>query len=153
MRIEMLRWFGVSPPAQLKEDLETLSAAALDCGTVTMEARRTTVVREHVRKELMNRGWSDEARISPHCDLTVFSKSLNSAFQIQLGNISRAAYDLLKLQHLYSSRQIQAAILALPMKETALSLGSNVANYERIATELALFKETITLPLLLVGVE
>lgn len=111
------------------------------------------LIRDHVKAELANQGWAYDVRIDQHFDLTVFGIKDDLAFQLQTGNISRAAYDLLKIQHLFQCRRIDAAALALPMKDAANRMGSNVANFERIMSELDLFDRTITVPLFLVGFE
>ena len=62
-------------------------------------------------------------------------------------------YDLLKLQYLFSRNKIEAAALAVPTKSGALSLGSNIANYDRLCGELQLYDRIITLPILVVAFE
>lgn len=114
---------------------------------------RSTVVRDHVRAELTKQGWAYDVRIDQNFDLTVFGVKGDLAFHLQTGNVSRAAYDLLKLQHLFQSRRIEAAALALPTKEAANQMGSNIANFERVMSELMLFDRTITVPLFLIGFE
>lgn len=113
----------------------------------------TTVIRDHVKGELGNRGWAFNVRIDAEVDLTVFARKDDLAFQLQTGNISRYAYDLLKLQHLYSKREIEGAILAVPTKEGAMKIGSNVAYAERIWNELNIFDRFITLPIMLIAFE
>jgi len=75
------------------------------------------------------------------------------AFQLQTGNMSRAPYDLLKLQYLFQSQKIEAAALALPTKEAAKIIGDNIANAERVIRELQLFDRVITVPILVVAFE
>ena len=118
-----------------------------------VEAGSTQLIREHVRKELAAEGWAYDVKIDQHFDLTVFGTKDDLAFHLQTGNISRAAYDLLKLQHLFATRRIQAASLALPTKLAANKIGSNVANFERVMSELSLFDRTITVPIFLVAFE
>jgi hypothetical protein len=72
---------------------------------------------------------------------------------VQTGNIGRAAYDLLKLQHLFLSRSVEAVALALPTKEAATVIGSNIANGDRIWTEIRLFSRQVTVPLVLIEFE
>jgi hypothetical protein len=75
------------------------------------------------------------------------------AFQLQTGNMSRAPYDLLKLQYLFQSKKIQAAGIALPTREAAKIIGDNIANAERVIKELELFDRVITVPILVVAFE
>lgn len=113
----------------------------------------TTLVRDHVRREFAAQGWGYDVKVDQGFDLSVFGMKDDLAFQLQTGNMSRAAYDLLKLQHLFSVRRIEAAALAMPTKQAASRIGSNIANFERVMSELELFNRTITLPIFLIGFE
>lgn len=113
----------------------------------------TTSIRDHVKAELTKEGWAYDVRIDQGFDLTVFGMKDDLAFHLQTGNISRAAYDLLKLQHLFHAKRIEAAALAVPTKLAANRIGSNIANYERIMAELQLFSRVISVPIFLIGFE
>lgn len=63
----------------------------------------TAAIRDHVRTEFAVEGWAYDVKIDQERDLTVFATKDDLALQLQTGNISRAAYDLLKLQHLFIS--------------------------------------------------
>jgi hypothetical protein len=119
--------------------------------SITIEAGCTPRIRSHLRDELTNAGWSHAVRIDPDFDITVTGIKGDLAFQIQTGNISRAMYDLLKLQHLWSQRKIEAAALAVPTKAAADILNSNVAHVDRVWGELQLFDRVITMPVLVVA--
>jgi hypothetical protein len=120
---------------------------------LTVGPGSTTAVRDHVKSELAAEGWPFDVKIDQSYDLTVFSLKDDLSFHLQTGNASRAPYDLLKLQHLWSARRIEAAALALPTKQAAASIGSNIASFERIMNELRLFDRTITVPIFLIGFE
>jgi hypothetical protein len=113
----------------------------------------TGQVREHLRDELTNAGWSYNVRIATGFDLTVTGMYRDLAFQVQTGNISRAMYDLMKLQYLYTQKKIEAAALAVPTKAAADLIASNVSHVDRVWSELQLFDRIITLPILLVAFE
>jgi hypothetical protein len=113
----------------------------------------TTAIRDHVKAELAAEGWPFDVKIDQAYDLTIFGIKDDLSFHMQTGNISRAPYDLLKLQHLFAVRKIEAAALALPTKQAANRIGSNIANFERIMNELSLFSRTITVPIFLIGFE
>lgn len=113
----------------------------------------TNLIRSHIRSQFEEQGWSGEIRIDANYDLTVFSMKGDLAFQVQTGNISRAFYDLIKLQYLYSIEKIEAAALAVPSQLAAQRIGSNIASFNRIMNELALFSRIITIPLLLISFE
>lgn len=110
-------------------------------------------IRSHLNDELTNAGWSCGVRIDPDYDLTVTGLYRDMAFQVQTGNISRAQYDLMKLQYLYSQRKIEVGALALPTRAAASLIGSNIANADRVWGELQIFDRIITLPLLIVSFE
>jgi hypothetical protein len=113
----------------------------------------TSLIRSYLKDELTRAGWSQNVRIDPDFDLTVTGIYRDVAFQIQTGNIARAIYDLVKLQHLYSRKKIQTAAIAVPTKAAAALIGSNVAHDERLWGELKLFDRTITVPLMLISFE
>ena len=113
----------------------------------------TPEIRDHVRSELAGDGWAYDVKIDQTLDLTVFGTKDDLAFQLQTGNISRAAYDLLKLQHLFTTRRIEAAALALPTKHAAARIGSNIASFERVMNEVATFDRTVTVPIFLIAFE
>jgi hypothetical protein len=113
----------------------------------------TQDIRRHVRTEFEREGWAINVRIEADFDLTVFAARDDLAVQLQTGNMSRAPYDLLKLQYMHTSNKVAAAALALPTRPGAVALGSNIANAERVSNELKLFKHIITVPILLVAFE
>lgn len=120
---------------------------------LTVGPGSTTAIRDHVKAELAAEGWPFDVKIDQSYDLTIFGVKDDLSFHLQTGNASRAPYDLLKLQHLWSVRRIEAAALALPTKQAASNIGSNIASFERIMNELRLFDRTITVPILLIGFE
>jgi hypothetical protein len=108
-------------------------------------------LRDHVKSEFQGEGWGLNVKVDQDLGLSVFAMKDDLAFHIQTGNISRAAYDLLKLQQLYHSGRIEAAGLALPTRECASLLGSNIANADRVITELQVFNRIITVPIMVVA--
>ena len=72
---------------------------------------------------------------------------------IQTGNITRAFYDLLKFQSMYIMDKIDGCILVVPTVEAAKLLGSNISNFTRVRNELKLYKHTINLPCLIIGID
>jgi hypothetical protein len=111
----------------------------------------TFEIREHARKEFEKEGWALNVKIDQDLGLSIFAMKEGLACHLQTGNISRAAYDLLKLQYLYQSGRIEAAALVLPTRLAASELGSNIANAERITKELGLFDRVITVPVIVVA--
>ena len=111
----------------------------------------TSKIRGHVETEFLNEGWALNVDIDQGHRLKVFAMCDKLAFQLQTGNMSRAPYDLLKLQYLFQNNRIEAAALALPTKETAKIIGDNIANSDRVVKELELFHSVITVPILVVA--
>ncbi|MCA1040550.1 hypothetical protein LCM00_13635 [Bacillus infantis] len=121
--------------------------------SINIKFAKTKEIQGYFRDELTKKGWSDPARISVDCNLTVSSLHSDLVFQVQTGNVSRYAYDLLKFQYLYQCGKINAAALALPTKEGAKQIGDNVANAERAWNELCVFNRVITVPIILLAFE
>lgn len=134
-----------------RRELEEWLTDVFEAPAIKIQEGCTTEIREHVRREFEKQGWAINVKIDQNLGLSVFAMKDDLAFHLQTGNISRAAYDLLKLQYLYETKRIQAAALALPTKDCALLLGSNIANSERIANELELFDRVITVPICVVS--
>lgn len=134
---------------ELKEWLTDVFAAP----AVKIQSRCTPQIRQHVEQEFANEGWAIDVRLDQELMLTVFAMKDDLAFQLQTGNMSRAPYDLLKLQYLFQSGRIEAAALALPTKDAAQAIGDNIANAERVCRELKLFDRVITVPIIVVAFE
>lgn len=113
----------------------------------------TALIRQHIAGEFRSEGWGQDVKIDQGLNLTISAMKDDLAFQLQTGNISRAPYDLLKLQHLFQSGRIEAAALALPTRDAAAKIGSNVANAERVCKEMTAFDRVITAPILLIAFE
>ncbi len=77
----------------------------------------------------------------------------NVALCLQTGNMSRFYADLLKLEYLFKDRKAIAAVYIIPTKRRAREMGSNLAHFERFVEELDLFKDIITVPTLVIGLE
>ncbi len=110
-------------------------------------------IRSHVEMGLAKAGWALNAPVDNEFNLVITGKKSNLGFQIQTGNISRAMYDLLKLQTMYLNRVIDSACLAVPSGVAASIIGGNLANANRISDELRLFGRHITVPLVLLAFE
>lgn len=122
-----------------------------DAPKVKIKAGSTGDIRDHVKNELGDKGWAFNVRIDPAVNLNVFARKSDIAFQIQTGNISRYAYDILKIQHLYFKKEIEVAALAVPTRETANVLGSAVVNDKNVWNELNVFDRTITVPIMIIA--
>lgn len=120
---------------------------------IKIAPRCTHAIREHVEGEFLQEGWALGVDLDQSHKLKVFAEKDDLAFQLQTGNMSRAPYDLLKMQYLFQSQRIEAAALALPTREAARSIGDNIANADRVINELQLFDRVITVPILVLAFE
>lgn len=134
-----------------RRELQEWLTDVFEAPGIRMRESCTTEIREHVRHEFEKEGWAINVKIDQGLGLSVFAMKEDLAFHLQTGNISRAAYDLLKLQYLYDSKRIEAAALAMPTKACAAILGSNIANTDRITNELELFNRIITVPIAVIA--
>ena len=140
--------------AEWKErDLRDWLTDVFEAPAIRLRPGATHDLRAHVRTEFEKEGWAINVKIDPDYDLTVFAIKDDLAVHMQTGNMSRAPYDLLKLQYLYTAKKIEAAALALPTKVGAQALGSNIAHADRVSSELKLFSRIITVPIFLVAFE
>jgi len=137
-----------------KRELDEWLTDAFNAPAIKLEAHATAAIRGHIRSELTKEGWSEELYIArDSAGATIFSQKGDLAIQLQTGNISRVFYDLLKLQYLFNRNKIEAAALAVPTRSGASLLGSNIANFERLCSELELYDRIITVPILVVAFE
>lgn len=132
-------------------DLKEWLTDVFEAPAVAIAPRCTPAIRDHVEREFRNDGWALNVKLQQELGLTVFAIKDDLAFQLQTGNMSRAPYDLLKLQYLFQSERIEAAALALPTKAAARTIGDNLANAERIINELDLFDRVISVPIIVVA--
>lgn len=135
---------------QQRDKIEWLTDV-FEAPTIKIERRCTEAIRRQVETEFINDGWASNVSINQEHGLKVFAQKDDLAFQLQTGNISRAPYDLLKLEYLYKVERIQAAAIALPSLEASKLIGDNIANAERVIREMQLFDRVITVPILVVA--
>lgn len=136
-----------------RRDLDEWLTDLFEAPSIRIVPGCTSRIRAHLKEEMGKAGWTYNTRIDADFDMTVTGMYRDVAFQIQTGNISRAMYDLLKLQYLYSQKKIETAALAVPTKFAADVIGSNIANADRLWGEIRLFDRTLTMPLVLVSFE
>ena len=115
--------------------------------------RKNTVteIRDDIVHGLDCQGWSGEYRLDATSKITISSVQDNIGLCLQTGNVSRIYADLLKLQTLYLKGKIKAGIIIVPQKELAVKLASNMASFERLISELPIFAQVISLPLVVIG--
>lgn len=136
-----------------RRDKQDWITDVFEAPAIEIRSRCTQTIRSHVSEEFHSDGWAWSVNLADNTSLTIAALKDDMAFQLQTGNISRAPYDLLKLQFLFQSGKIECAALAMPTNEAARKIGSNIANADRIWNELQLFDRVITVPILLIAFE
>lgn len=136
-----------------RRDKQDWITDVFEAPAIEIRSRCTQTIRSHVSEEFQADGWAWGVNLADNTSLTIAALKDDMAFQLQTGNISRAPYDLLKLQFLFQSGKIECAALAMPTNEAARKIGSNIANADRIWNELQLFDRVITVPILLIAFE
>ncbi len=137
--------------AWAKRDLKEWLCNIFKAPAVKIAPRCTPAIRKHVESNFINEGWALDVNIAQTHRLKIFAMKGDLAFQLQTGNMSRAPYDILKMQYLFQTGRIEAAALALPTNEASKIIGDNIANADRVIKEINLFDRVITVPILVVA--
>ena len=106
-----------------------------------------------VEAEFENSGWEVHPLIIEGSNLEADFRKDRVQVEVQFGNMARWTYDVFKFQVCYSQDSVDVGILAVPMAWFCPYINSNVAQYERIVRELPHAKLSLTLPILVVGLE
>jgi len=117
------------------------------------KAGNASKMRKELTLLLSEIGWPNKVRIDAVSKISITSSKKGIGLCLQTGNIGRIYADLLKLQTIYLQNKILAGIIILPTRKAAKEMGQNLANYERLIGELQIFDSTITIPLLVIGIE
>lgn len=134
-----------------------LDVITASIATVQMSLSRGSgsAIKEHVESYLADRGWARNVRIDAERALTInaFHHS-GIALQVQVGNVARAFYDLLKLESVVRLEKVRLGVLIVPTRQASRQLGDNLANFERLSGEHRdLFNSIIKMPLVIFGFE
>lgn len=81
------------------------------------------------------------------------NEELSIQVEVQFGNMSRWYSDVFKFQAAYSEDLAHLGVSIVPFASLARRIDSNIVSYERCLRELPAAKLSITLPILLIGVE
>ena len=114
-----------------------------------------TAFNEYFEREFSMRGWEVSPRITENKTTKIQADYKKSRVQIeiQFGNMARWYTDVFKFQVSYSLGSIDVGILIVPMHVFANTIDENVVYFERVARELPYAKMSITLPILVIGIE
>lgn len=135
------------------ESIVEIKAAVESCPVVP-KARSASKIRSHILNELAQRGWSGEFPIDPVLSgVTITSIRDRAGLCIQTGNMARMYADLLKLQKLYLDDKARVGALILPSNAAAKQMGDNIANTDRLRSELDVFKKVVYMPFVIFSFE
>lgn len=109
-------------------------------------------LRKVILRQLKSSGWSDDFKLDAHSQISLTSSIDDHVLCFQTGNMSRFYADLLKLQYVFKNKKAKAAFYLIPLKPAAKLMGSNIAHFDRFTFELNLFKNIITIPTLVIGI-
>ena len=109
-------------------------------------------LRKNILTKLKSFGWSDDFMLDANSQISLTSYIDEHILCFQTGNMSRFYADLLKIQYVFKKKKAKAAIYIIPSKDAAKIMGSNIANFDRFTFELNLFKEIITIPTIVIGI-
>lgn len=140
------------------ESLEAKGLATETRGLVSLPSIRLThgaarQINRAFQSKLSSAGWAMNVKVDPQFPIKINAIKNRVAVTLQTGNITRAFYDLLKFEAMYIANRIDSAVLILPSREAARELGSNIANFQRVTSELNLFQHVFTVPCLVLGVD
>lgn len=109
-------------------------------------------LRKVILEQLKSLGWSDDFILDANSQISLTSYFDDHVLCLQTGNMSRFYADLLKLQYVFKKKKAKAAFYIIPSKEASKIMGSNIVNFDRFKFELNLFKDIITIPTIVVGI-
>jgi len=109
-------------------------------------------LRKNILAKLKAVGWSSDFNLDANSQISLTSYLDDHILCFQTGNMSRFYADLLKMQYVFNLKKAKVAIYIIPSKEAAKLMGSNIANFDRFTFEINLFKEIITIPTIVIGI-
>ena len=109
-------------------------------------------LRKEILDELIKLAWTGQVKVSKGSGITIASQKNNVGLCIQTsGNMSRMYADLIKLQQMYLNNNISVGVFIMPTAIAARKLGDNLANSDRLESELTIFKKVIHMPLMIIS--
>ncbi len=110
-------------------------------------------IRNELLEKLQKLGWSNKVFLDRVSKISITGVKNKIGLCVQTGNVSRVYADLMKLQALFMEDDIRGGIIILPTAECGRVYASNAASMERLDRELEIFKQVITMPLVVIGFE
>jgi len=128
---------------------------ALNDPEVEVSRGSAPLIKTQIEDHLASQGWAKSVRIDVDRGPTInaFHHS-GIALQVQVGNIARAFYDLLKLEAVVRMHKVSMGVLIIPTNCAAKVIGGNLANFERVTSEhQVLYENIVKMPLVIFGFE
>lgn len=110
-------------------------------------------LREILQYEFNKMNWYSKFKVDSRLNWYVQFYAKETAILFYFSNKARSSLDLIKIQHLYANEKIKGAIYIVLTSEAAIKVASNLANFETLEKEIRVFKETISCPILLIGLQ
>ena len=107
-------------------------------------------IKRKISDRFNRKGWADKVKVG-NSNLTISFIKSKIGVCFQIGNVARTYADILKLMQLHKKGIIDVGIIYVPHKIESKKMGANYAQYDRLAKELAQFKDIITAPILVIG--
>ena len=104
-------------------------------------------------KQFEAKEWMVHPKVTPDLNLQSDYKKGKMQVEVQFGNVARYAADLLKFQLGYTTGNASVGILVAPTREFGSYIDQSIATFEKAQRELPIFDPTITLPVLVIGLE
>ena len=109
-------------------------------------------LRKEVLTELIGLGWTGAIKVAHGSKISIASQKNRVGLGIQTaGNMSRMYADLIKLQQMYLDDTIRVGVFIMPTAVAARELGDNLANSDRLESELTIFRKVIHMPLVVMS--
>lgn len=128
-----------------RELIDIVSLAGLSFGE-----KRPNEIKSIIGYRFDEKGWADRVKIVTS-NLTISYKKSGIGVCFQIGNVARTYADILKLMALHQKSIIEVGVIIVPGKEESKILGANYASYERLERDVILYKDIITVPVLVIG--
>lgn len=138
---------------QLGDMVKEIQSIVSSC-SVELKARSAHPIRSFIKTELIKCGWSEDFSVDPVVSgISITSAKDEVGLCVQTGNMGRMYADLVKLQTLYTAGKIRAGVVVLPTSTAAREMGDNIANSNRLETELKVFSRVIHMPIVIFSFE
>jgi hypothetical protein len=108
----------------------------------------------YFKEEFRVRNWEVNPLITEdsETELKADYKKERVQVEVQFGNMARWYTDIFKMQVSYAQDLIDIGVLIVPMQKFANTIDENVAHFERVCRELPYAKLSISVPILVIGI-